>query len=33
MEPVTERLVLASVGILGGVALALYAAERRKRRT
>ena len=32
-EAVTQRLVLASLGILGGVALALYAAERRKRRT
>ena len=32
-EPVTQRLILASLGILGGVALALWAAERRKRRT
>jgi len=31
-EPLTLRLVIASIGILGGVALALLAAERRKRR-
>ncbi|WP_127143231.1 DMT family transporter [Pelagibacterium montanilacus] len=31
-EPLTTRLVLASAGILGGVALALIAADRRKRR-
>ena len=30
-EPITLRLALASAGILGGVALALFAAERRKR--
>lgn len=30
-EPLTERLVLASAGILGGVALALVAADRRRR--
>ncbi len=30
-EPLTARLVLASAGILGGVALALAAAERRRR--
>ncbi|MAN78426.1 MAG: EamA family transporter [Rhizobiales bacterium] len=30
-EPITLRLTLASIGILGGVALALLAAERRKR--
>jgi drug/metabolite transporter (DMT)-like permease len=29
-EPLTTRLVLSSCGILGGVALALYAAERRR---
>ncbi len=29
-EPLTTRLALSSCGILGGVALALYAAERRK---
>lgn len=31
-EPLTLRLVLASIGILGGVALALVASEHRKRR-
>ena len=31
-EPLTARLVIASVGILGGVSLALYASERRKGR-
>ena len=31
-EPLTTRLVLASAGILGGVALALFAAERRRAR-
>jgi drug/metabolite transporter (DMT)-like permease len=30
-EPLTLRLLLASIGILGGVALALLAAERRRR--
>lgn len=30
-ETITLRLALASIGILGGVALALWAAERRKR--
>lgn len=30
-EPLTARLVIASIGILGGVALALVAAERRRR--
>lgn len=30
-EPLTLRLVLSSIGILGGVALALLAAERRRR--
>ena len=32
-EPLTARLVLASIGILGGVALALVAADWRKART
>ncbi|MGE4220045.1 MAG: DMT family transporter [Alphaproteobacteria bacterium] len=32
-EPMTARLVLASAGILGGVALALFAAERRRMRS
>lgn len=32
-EPMTLRLVLASTGILGGVALALLAADRRRRAT
>ena len=32
-EPVTGRLLVSSAGILGGVALALYAASRRKSRT
>ncbi len=32
-EPLTARLVLASAGILGGAALALWAAGRRARRT
>lgn len=31
-EPLTQRLVLASIGVIGGVALALLAAERRRRR-
>lgn len=31
-EPVTARLVWASLGILGGVAIALYAAEQRRRK-
>lgn len=30
-EPITLRLAIASIGILGGVAIALLAAERRKR--
>jgi drug/metabolite transporter (DMT)-like permease len=30
-EPVTMRLVVASIGSLGGVALAVVAAERRRR--
>lgn len=30
-EPLTIRLVIASIGILGGVALALFAADRRRR--
>lgn len=30
-EPLTLRLVIATIGIIGGVALALLAAERRKR--
>lgn len=30
-EPITMRLGIASIGILGGVALALFIAERRKR--
>jgi drug/metabolite transporter (DMT)-like permease len=30
-EPLTHRLVIATMGIVGGVALALLAAERRKR--
>jgi drug/metabolite transporter (DMT)-like permease len=29
-EPLTERLVIATIGIVGGVALALLAAERKK---
>jgi drug/metabolite transporter (DMT)-like permease len=32
-EPLTSRLLVSSVGILGGVALALLAANRRKSRT
>jgi drug/metabolite transporter (DMT)-like permease len=30
-EPLTPRLIIASIGILGGVALALIAADRRRR--
>ena len=30
-EPLTLRLVIATIGIVGGVAMALLAAERRKR--
>ena len=30
-EPLTSRIVLSSVGILGGIALSLAAAEQRKR--
>jgi drug/metabolite transporter (DMT)-like permease len=32
-EPLTSRLLVSSAGILGGVALALFAANRRKSRT
>jgi drug/metabolite transporter (DMT)-like permease len=31
-EPLTARLLIATAGILGGIALALLAAERRRRR-